>query len=70
MPKITIDGRDVEVEDGATIVDAAEKLGISIPTMCHLRGHEPVTSCMVCVVQVAGAASLLPACGTLVRDGM
>jgi len=70
MPKITIDGRDVEVEDGATILDAAEKLGISIPTMCHLRGHEPVTSCMVCVVQVAGAASLLPACGTLVRDGM
>jgi ferredoxin len=70
MPKITIDGREVEVEAGATILDAAEKLGIEIPTMCHLRGHEATTSCMVCVVKVAGANGLVPACGTLVRDGM
>jgi len=70
MPKITIDNREVAVEAGATILDAAEKLGISIPTMCHLRGHEATTSCMVCVVKLAGAASLVPACGTVVRDGM
>jgi ferredoxin len=70
MPKITIDGREVEVSAGATILDAAEKIGISIPTMCHLRGHEATTSCMVCVVKVAGASSLVPACGALVRDGM
>ena len=70
MPKITIDGREVEVPTGATILDAAEKLGISIPTMCHLRGHSPTTSCMVCVVKVAGANCLVPACGALVRDGM
>jgi ferredoxin len=70
MPKITIDGREIEVEAGATILNAAEKLGISIPTMCYLRGHEATTSCMVCVVKVAGAAGLVPACGTMVRDGM
>jgi ferredoxin len=70
MPKITIDGREVEVSAGATILDAAEKLGISIPTMCHLRGHEATTSCMVCVVKVAGANGLVPACGAIVRDGM
>lgn len=70
MPKIQIDGREVEVQAGATILDAAEELGIAIPTMCHLRGHEPTTSCMVCVVKVAGANGLVPACGTLVRDGM
>jgi len=70
MPKITIDGREVEVSAGTTILDAAEKLGISIPTMCHLRGHEATTSCMVCVVKVAGANGLVPACGALVRDGM
>ena len=70
MPKITIDGREVQVQAGATILDAAEKLGISIPTMCHLRGHETTTSCMVCVVRVAGVNGLVPACGTLVRDGM
>lgn len=70
MPKITIDGREVEVDAGATILDAAEKLGIVIPTMCYLRGHEPTTSCMVCVVKVAGSGALVPACGTPVRDGM
>jgi ferredoxin len=70
MPKITIDGREVEVDAGATILDAAGKLGIAIPTMCHLRGHDATTSCMVCVVKVAGMGSLVPACGTPVRDGM
>ncbi|MEN6574877.1 MAG: 2Fe-2S iron-sulfur cluster-binding protein [Phycisphaerales bacterium] len=70
MPKITIDGREVQVDAGATILDAAEKLGISIPTMCHLHGHEATTSCMVCVVKVAGVNGLVPACGASVRDGM
>jgi ferredoxin len=70
MPRIAIDGREVEVEAGATILAAAEKLGISIPTMCYLRGHEATTSCMVCVVKVAGTGGLVPACGTMVQDGM
>ncbi len=70
MPRITIDGHEVEVDAGATILDAAEKLGIEIPTMCYLRGHEATTSCMVCVVKVVGANGLVPACGTPVRDGM
>lgn len=70
MPKLTIDGREVEVDAGATILDAAEKLGIEIPTMCYLRGHDATTSCMVCVVKVVGSRGLLPACGTSVRDGM
>ena len=70
MPKITIDGREVEVPAGATILDAAEKIGISIPTMCHLRGQRATTSCMVCVVKVKGANGLVPACGALACDGM
>jgi ferredoxin len=70
MPKITIDNREVEVEAGTTILDAAQKLGISIPTMCHLCGHEATTSCMVCVVRLTGASGFVPACGTVVRDGM
>lgn len=70
MPKITIDGREVQVDAGTTILDAAGKLGIPIPTMCHLQGHEATTSCMVCVVKVAGVNGLVPACGTIVRDGM
>ncbi len=70
MPKITIDGREVEVDAGTTILTAAEKLGISIPTMCYQRGHEAMTSCMACVVKVAGMNGLVPACGVIVRDGM
>jgi NADPH-dependent glutamate synthase beta subunit-like oxidoreductase len=70
MPRLTIDNREVEVPDGATVLDAAEKLGIKIPTMCFLKGYQPSTSCMVCVVKVEGRAVLLPACGTLAEDGM
>jgi ferredoxin len=70
MPRITIDGREVEVADGATILDAADEAGIQIPTMCFLRGRKPLTSCMVCVVKVAGLSHLVPACGAIVKDGM
>jgi ferredoxin len=70
MPKITIDNCEAEVDAGATILDAAQRLGIAIPTMCYLRGHEATTSCMVCVVKLAGASGLVPACGTVVREGM
>jgi len=70
MPRLTIDNREVEVPDGATILDAAGKLGINIPAMCFMKGFQPSTSCMVCVVKVEGKAVLLPACGTLAQDGM
>jgi NADPH-dependent glutamate synthase beta subunit-like oxidoreductase/ferredoxin len=70
MPKLTIDNREVEVPNGATVLEAAEKLGIHIPTMCFLKDYQPSTSCMVCVVKVEGKAVLLPACGTLAEDGM
>jgi NADPH-dependent glutamate synthase beta subunit-like oxidoreductase/ferredoxin len=70
MPKLTIDNREVEVPNGATVLDAAGKLGIDIPTMCFMKGSQPSTSCMVCVVKVDSRAVLLPACGTLAQDGM
>jgi ferredoxin len=70
MPKLTIDEREVVVDDGATILDAAKKLGVGIPTMCFLQGYEPATSCMVCVVKIGGADGLVPACATIARDGM
>lgn len=70
MARLTIDNREVEVADGATILDAAGKLGIDIPTLCFLKDCKPSTSCMVCVVQVEGFASLVPACATVVTDGM
>jgi len=70
MPKLTIDNREVEVNNGETILDAAGKLGIKIPTMCFLQGHKPLTSCMLCVVKVNGSNSLVPACGAIARNGM
>ncbi|KPK38786.1 MAG: hypothetical protein AMJ65_12365 [Phycisphaerae bacterium SG8_4] len=70
MAKLTIDDRQIEVANGATILDAAGKLGIEIPTLCFLKGCRPSTSCMVCVVQVEGFASLVPSCATVAVDGM
>ena len=68
MPKLKIDNREVEVPSGTTILDAAEQLGIEIPTLCFLKGCEPSTSCLVCLVKVG--QRLVPACATQSRDGM
>jgi len=70
MPKLTIDSHAVEVDNGTTILDAANKLGIKIPSMCFLKKYKPSTSCMVCVVKVAGWDNLVPACGTIAEDDM
>ena len=68
MPNLTIDNREVEIETGSTILDAARKLGIGIPTLCFRDGCEPSTSCMVCVVKVD--SRIVPSCATVARDGM
>ncbi len=70
MVRVTIDGRKVEVAEGATILEAARAAGIEIPTMCYRPGWEASTSCMVCLVRVKGQHSLQPACAAPVRDGM
>ena len=70
MPTITIDNQEITVQPGATILDAAGRLGIRIPTLCYLKGHPAITSCMVCVVKVAGVSKLLPACATRAQEGM
>ncbi len=70
MPRITIDRRAVEVPLGATVLDAARKLGIEIPTLCFLKGYRPQTSCMTCIVKVDDRENLVPACATVAVDGM
>ena len=70
MPKLIIDNRAVVVDKGVTILEAAEKLGIKIPTMCFKSGLRASTSCMLCVVRVSGASNLVPACGTVAGEGM
>ncbi len=70
MPKLTIDGRNVEVAEGASVLDAARALGIDIPSLCHHADYEPNTSCMACVVRIEGTPRLMPSCATPAADGM
>lgn len=68
---ITIDDRPVEVQPGETVLAAARRLGIDIPTLCYLERCGPLTSCLVCLVKVrSGGGRLLPSCGLPVQPGM
>ncbi len=68
--KLTIDNVPVEVEAGSTILKAAEKAGIHIPTLCYLEGINEIGACRVCVVEVQGAKNLMASCVTPVAEGM
>ncbi len=70
MPTITIDDRPIDVPPEATVLEAARKLGIDIPTLCFLEGYKASTSCQVCVVKLLDSGRVVPACGTRVADGM
>ncbi|KPK79824.1 MAG: hypothetical protein AMJ81_12730, partial [Phycisphaerae bacterium SM23_33] len=70
MPRLSIDNREVQVPEGATILDAARKAGVDIPALCFLEGHPAGTSCMVCVVRVNGQEALTPSCATPAQEGM
>ncbi|MDH7502174.1 MAG: FAD-dependent oxidoreductase [Verrucomicrobiota bacterium] len=65
---ITIDGHNVDVHSGMSVLDAARKIGIDIPTLCYLEKCGPINSCLVCLVKLNG--KLVPACGTKVQPGM
>src|SRR5262250_3241060 len=68
--EITIDGKSVSVPEGSTILDAARKLGIDTPTLCYLESLTPVNVCRVCVVELEGSRTLVPACSRKVEPGM
>jgi iron-only hydrogenase group A len=68
--KITIDENIIEAQDGMTIVEAAQSVGIRIPTLCWLKGISCPTACRVCMVEIVGMPRLVTACNTPVRDGM
>ena len=67
---LTIDGQQVSVPAGTTILDAAKTVSIKIPTLCYLREVNEIAACRICVVEVEGLDRLVPACTTLVREGM
>ncbi len=68
--KLTIDDREVDAPDGATVLEAARRRHIEIPTLCHDPALPPRQSCMLCLVEIDDAPRLLPACATPARAGM
>jgi bidirectional [NiFe] hydrogenase diaphorase subunit len=67
---LVIDDRPVKAFEGETVLQAARRSGIEIPTLCHLEGLTPWGSCRLCVVEIAEQRGLRPACATPVADDL
>ncbi|MCK4308002.1 (2Fe-2S)-binding protein, partial [candidate division WOR-3 bacterium] len=67
---ITVNNTKLKVVEDTTILDAAEKIGIKIPTLCYLEDLQNPGSCRICVVEVEGVKALQPSCVTKVSEGM
>ena len=70
MVKVKINGIEVEVPAGSTILEAAYKAGIDIPTLCYLKDINEIGACRICVVEVKGMRGMVTACVYPVADGM
>jgi NADH-quinone oxidoreductase subunit G len=70
MPTVEIDGRPIAVEDGVTVIQAAERLGIEIPHYCWHPGLSIAGNCRMCLVEIEKQPKLQIACNTRVTDGM
>lgn len=70
MVNLMINGKTVQVEEGTTILDAAKKIDIRIPTLCHNPDLPAWASCGICIVRLAGTARMIRACCTVVTEGM
>ena len=67
---LTIDGTEVTVREGATLLDACRKLEIDTPTLCYGDTLQPANACRVCMVELEKARTLVPACSRKAEDGM
>ena len=75
MINLKINGTEVSVKEGTTILEAAKQIDVKIPTLCHLNLHEfgmlnEQASCRVCVVEQVGSNKLIPSCATKCKEGM
>lgn len=70
MVNITIDGINMQVPEGTTILEAAKQANIRIPTLCYLKGINEIGACRMCVVEVKGARALQAACVYPVAEGL
>jgi formate dehydrogenase major subunit len=70
MIKLTIDGKTIEVQEGTTVLEAAEAAEVFVPTLCHHPQLTPYGGCRLCMVEVEGARTLQPSCTMPASDGM
>jgi predicted molibdopterin-dependent oxidoreductase YjgC len=68
--ELEVDGRPVEVPEGATILEACAALGIDTPTLCYGETLRPANVCRICVVELEGGRTLVPACSRKAEAGM
>jgi predicted molibdopterin-dependent oxidoreductase YjgC len=67
---LTVDGEEVVITPGASILDAIAQAGTETPTLCFLQSLTPVNACRVCVVELEGSRALVPACARRAENGM
>ncbi len=70
MLNLEVDGKPVQVQNGATVMDAAHKLGLYVPHFCWHKKLTIAANCRMCLVQVEKAPKPLPACATPATEGM
>ena len=70
MIKLKIDGNDLEVEEGTTILEAARKINIDIPTLCYMKGINEIGDCRMCLVEIEGRRNLVASCIQKAEEGM
>ena len=70
MINLTIDDKEIEVPEGTTVLEAAQKLNIDIPTLCHDPRLKPYGACRLCIVEIAGMAKPVTSCTTPATKGM
>lgn len=70
MVNLKINGQDVSVPEGYTVLDAAREVGINIPTLCYLKDLNQIGACRMCLVEIKGARALQAACVYPVAEGI
>ncbi len=70
MVNAKINGKEISVAEGTTILEAARKMGIRIPTLCYLKDINEIGACRMCVVEIEGKDQLVAACNTQLAEGM
>ena len=67
---LSVDGRQIEVPAGASVLDACTAAGVDTPTLCYAENLTPVNACRVCVVEQEGSRTLVPSCSRQAENDM